>query len=219
MPNKPLIAIAGSSGTGKSSSLRNLNPQKTRILDLERKGFPFKNIKDFTYVKPSANLAELKAEISLATKPGACEVLVIESFTVLAETLLAASRGFNKGYEIYTWYNQQIGAFLKSLKNENCIVICTAIDEIVSIPLADGNTTSKSRIMVSGKEWEGKIEKEFLMVLFTEARRQKDGQMKYFFQTNTDGLTSAKTPMGMFSEQYIENDMQKVIEAINEYYK
>ena len=45
--NKPLIGIVGSSGTGKSTSLRNLPLKDTIIVDLERKGFPFKEAKNF----------------------------------------------------------------------------------------------------------------------------------------------------------------------------
>jgi len=72
---------------------------------------------------------------------------------------------------------------------------------------------------VQGKVHEGAIEKEFLMVLFTEVRKnEKTEEMEYFFQTNTDGVTSAKTPMGMFDEQLIPNDIVTVLEKAEEYY-
>ena len=58
------------------------------------------------------------------------------------------------------------------------------------------------------------------MVLFTEVRKnEKTEEMEYFFQTNTDGVTSAKTPMGMFDKQLIPNDIVDVLKKVEEYYK
>jgi hypothetical protein len=58
------------------------------------------------------------------------------------------------------------------------------------------------------------------MVLFTEVRKnEKTEEMEYFFQTNTDGVTSAKTPMGMFDEQLIPNDIVTVLKKAEEYYR
>ena len=63
--NKPIIGIVGGSGTGKSTSLRNLPADKTTIIDLERKGFPFKEAKQFDIISvdkiPDVNPAIEKA--------------------------------------------------------------------------------------------------------------------------------------------------------------
>ena len=56
------------------------------------------------------------------------------------------------------------------------------------------------------------------MVLFTEVKRGKDGNVEYVFQTNSDGITSAKTPMGMFEDLYIPNDINAVINTAKKYY-
>ena len=42
---------------------------------------------------------------------------------------------------------------------------------------------------------------------------------KYVFATNTDGLDVTKTPIGMFDQDYIENDLSIVNQKIREYYK
>ena len=111
-----------------------------------------------------------------------------------------------------------IRATLDKVKNDNAVVIFTAIDEIVQIAQTNGDTYNVRRVKVQGKQHEGCIEKEFLMVLFTEVKRDKDGDVRYVFQTNSDGITSAKTPMVMFSEAYIDNDVNVVIEAAKKYY-
>ena len=61
------------------------------------------------------------------------------------------------------------------------------------------------------------LEGLFTYVLFTTVRRNDEGTIEYKFITNTDGSTTAKTPMGCFSEELIDNDLQFVIDSINRY--
>ena len=214
--SKPIIGIVGGSGTGKSTSLRNLPPEKTYIIDLERKGMPFP--KKFPYIAACSNIKEFDAALNAALADESCEVIVIESFTKYVETLIGLAQASFKGFDVWSYYNRMIRATLDKVKNDHAAVIFTAIDEIVQIAQTNGDTYNVRRVKVQGKQHEGCIEKEFLMVLFTEVKRDKDGNVRYVFQTNSDGITSAKTPMGMFSEAYIDNDVNAVIEAAKNYY-
>ena len=214
--SKAIIGIVGGSGTGKSTSLRNLPPDKTYIIDLERKGMPFP--KKFPYPAPCSSTTEFDAALKDALADESCEVIVIESFTKYVEILhTLADRSF-KGFDIWNYYNKEIRTMLDKVKNDHAVVIFTAVDEIVELVQPSGNTFNVRRIKVQGKQHAGSIEKEFLMVLFTEVKRDKDGNTRYVFQTNSDGITSAKTPMGMFPESYIDNDVNAVIEAAKNYY-
>lgn len=215
--HKALIAIVGPSGFGKSTSLRNLPPESTIILDLERKGMPFPNADRFN-IKPVDNIAALDREIMAVIANKDIKYCVVESFTKYIEYLFRSMSIAYKGFEVWSNYNKQIGMLLDKVKNDHCIFIFTAIDEIVTIPETDGSNSVVRRIAVKGKEWEGKIEKEMLMVLFCIVKRQTDGKMKYVFQTNTDGITPSKTPMGMFESQLIDNDIAAVCRRAQEYY-
>ena len=213
--NKPLIGIVGSSGTGKSTSLRNLSPKDTIIIDLERKGFPFKKANDFQVITAST-LPDIEKAIETATKNA--DIVVIESFTKYCEILIDTAQKMYKGYDVWSYYNKAIRKMLESLKNEKATVVVTAIDEIVKVMQPTGGEYNTRRIKVQGKVHEGCIEKELLLVLFTEVRREKDS-IEYCFQTNSDGITSAKTPLGMFDDLYIPNDLNTVINSLKEYYK
>ena len=217
--SKALIGIVGQSGTGKSSSLEGLPPEATIILDLERKGFPFKGINRFRVV-PINNVADYYEQAKKAIETPGVKYVVHESLTKFFELLLSSARRTKKGYDIYSFFNESVRNFFDvTVKNEKAVNIFTAIDEIVKVSLPDGGEQSLRRIKVAGKEHEGMIEKELLMVLFTEVRKEKPGApLSYCFQTNTDGITSAKTPRGMFSEQYISNDLASVIKKATEYY-
>ena len=216
---KPLIAIVGHSGSGMSTALRNLDPKTTYILDLERKGFPFPKANRFNII-PVENANAFPRELDKVLKEDNCETIVVESFTKYVEQVNTLATNSFKGYDIWSFYNRTIRNMLDSIKNDKATIIFTAVDDIVKIPQITGGETSHRRVKVQGKVHEGAIEKEFLMVLFTEVRKnEKTEEMEYFFQTNTDGVTSAKTPMGMFDEQLIPNDIVAVLKKAEEYYK
>jgi ABC-type dipeptide/oligopeptide/nickel transport system ATPase component len=215
---KPLIAIVGHSGSGKSTSLRNLDPKTTYILDLERKGFPFRNANRFNII-PVENANAFPRMLAQVLKEDNCEIVVVESFTKYVEQVNTLATNSFKGYDIWSFYNRTIRNMLDSIKNDKATIIFTAVDDIVKIPQITGGESSHRRVKVQGKVHEGAVEKEFLMVLFTEVRKnEKTDEMEYFFQTNTDGITSAKTPMGMFDEQLIPNDIVTVLKKMEEYY-
>ena len=216
---KPLIAIVGHSGSGKSTSLRNLDPKTTYILDLERKGFPFRNASKFNIV-PVENANAFPRLLEKVLKEDDCKTIIVESFTKYVEQVFTLASNSFKGYDIWAFYNRTIRNMLDSIKNDQATIIFTAVDDIVKIPQVTGGESSNRRVKVQGKVHEGAVEKEFLMVLFTEVRKnEKTDKMEYFFQTNTDGVTSAKTPMGMFDKQLIPNDIVEVLSTVEEYYK
>jgi hypothetical protein len=64
----------------------------------------------------------------------------------------------------------------------------------------------------------GAVEKEFTVCLWTAVDMNKERAERYQFRTNTDGTNTAKSPMDMFPDDLIPNDLQAVINACNEYY-
>ena len=61
------------------------------------------------------------------------------------------------------------------------------------------------------------VEGLFTYVLFTIKQKDDDGKIQYKFMTQSDGTTTAKTPMNCFTELYIDNDLQEVFNKIDEY--
>jgi uridine kinase len=96
---KPLIAIVGHSGSGKSTALRNLDPKTTYILDLERKGFPFRNASRFNII-PVENANAFPRLLDKVLKEDDCEVVVVESFTKYVEQVNTLAVNSFKGYDI-----------------------------------------------------------------------------------------------------------------------
>jgi hypothetical protein len=61
------------------------------------------------------------------------------------------------------------------------------------------------------------LEGLFTYIFFTKIIEGDDGKMQYKFITNTTSECVAKTPMDMFPELYIDNDLNEVIKTIDDY--
>ncbi len=57
----------------------------------------------------------------------------------------------------------------------------------------------------------------FTVILYTRVIKE-NGKMSYSFVTNNDGKYPAKSPIGMFKDLYIPNDLGAVSKAIDSYY-
>lgn len=61
------------------------------------------------------------------------------------------------------------------------------------------------------------LEGLFTYVLFTKVITNENNETEYKFVTNSDGTCTAKTPMGLFKDILIDNDLDFVIKRIQEY--
>ena len=222
MPSKPNILIVGQSGSGKSSSLEQLfrkHGDKIAFIDLERKGLPFlfdttklcfhSEPKDFT----EAQVAMTAAKASKST------IFVYDSLQKYLEYVREYATEKHKGWDIWTFYNQAIGKFLAFNKSLERLVIITSSDEVVYIETAEGSRVSRLRASVPwGKEWEGKIEKEFLIVTFVYAKKdlKNNNKIKHVFANHTDGMTSAKSPQWLNLPDETTNDVLLVVDKLFE---
>ena len=213
--NKPIIAVVGPSGSGKSTSLRNLDPATTIILDGEKKGFPFVGADKFR-VKTFDNSAQYNEAMKWALDQPGTELVVVESMTKAFYCIKQVCCQAYKGFDIWSSYSKMVRLLLHNAKNTKAMVVFTAIDDIVEILQPDGSSVSKRMIGYEGKELakQGGIEPDFLVVLFTDVTKNTQGKIEYRFETNNSGVTTAKTPMDLFSERYIPNDLKIVIDAI-----
>jgi hypothetical protein len=214
----PNILIVGASGSGKSSSLRNLNPDEVFLLNIERKTLPFKKASLFKHEAQPTTWKEIKESIETA-KSAQQPIIVVDSFTSIDELLLAHCRTLWKGFDIYSNHNRMVRELIASLKLQSKLVVLIGIDEIVAVKQPGGSEISRRALKVEGRELQGTIEKEFTIVFFTDVKPASNGTMEYRFCVNTDGINTAKSPMEMFDKQFIPNDLVLAQNKIHEYYK
>ena len=204
------VLILGESGSGKSASLRNFQKDEVGIMNVASKPLPFR-----TEIKP-LNVNRVAKEknanrydiIKAAIKKVKVKTLVIDD-----SQYLLAFDSFDKANE--TGY----GKFTAMAVNfEKLIEFC--IDEIEDDKIVyflhhcETNDLGKIKAKTIGKMLDSQLTVEglFSIVLFC----QTDGQTHEFI-TQSDGLTTAKSPMGMF-EPRIDNDLKMVDKTIRNYY-
>lgn len=205
------VLIMGRSGSGKSASLRNMT-EDIFVINVNNKPLPFKagqNLKIMScdeYLKIKASLrAAYEKNIKLA---------VIDDAGYLMTSKFMAGHRQAKGNSQFDLYNEIADNFYSLIK---FISDELPADMIVYVTMhEDKNDMGESKPKTIGKLLDDKVCVEGMFTIVLHAMKL-DG--KYVFATNTDGLDVTKTPIGMFSETYINNDIQFVTEQIRNYYK
>ena len=221
-----LIAIVGSSGSGKSSSIRTLDPKETFIINIASKPLPFKGWRSkytlWSKDNPEGNYINT-SDVSLINKVLAYintkrleirNVIIEDAQYIMAFEYMdrALEKGFGKFNEIAQKFYSVLKSGITMRDDLNIIVTCHS----ENIGTADD---PQLKIKTLGKMLDSSITVEglFTYVLFTYIQIGDDNKPIYTFQTHSDGTTTAKTPMDCFDEDYIPNDLQYVIDKIKEY--
>lgn len=226
-----LGAIVGESGSGKSTSIRNLNPAETFIINVARKDLPFRgfrrNYKEIslnneTPRRYEGNLYNTSSVEKIAqvlkiidkTMPHIKHVLIDDSQYLMS--FEAMDRAGEKGYEKFTQIAQHFYSVLKEamdMRDDLKVFILTHSEN------TGDALTPQLKVKTIGKMIDNMITVEglFTYVIFTARIKDDDGIMQYKFITQSDGTTTAKTPMGCFDTLLIDNDLAYVFKKMDEY--
>lgn len=221
-----LLAVVGDSGSGKSTSLRTLNPKETFIINVASKPLPFKGWRsnyttwdkdhlDGNFVNTSDVITIGKILTYINVKRPEIKNVIIED-TQYIMSFEAMDRAKEKGFEKFTDIAQKFYSILKAgvMMRDDLNIIALCHSENVGTPDAP-----KLKIKTVGKMIDNMITVEglFTYVLFTDVSRDSDNKVSYSFITHSDGSNTAKTPYGCFDSDLIPNDMQKVLDTIEEF--
>ena len=204
--------ILGESGTGKTASLRNLDPTKTLLIQPVRKPLPFraKGWKECRAKGDGGNIfvSDIADQIIRAMHATKAEVIVIDDFQYILANMFMLKRN-ERGFDKFT--------ALAGAGFDICSAASALAPEKRVYILAHTQTddTGVVKIKTLGKLLDEKI---VLEGLFTTVLRTHVEQGQYKFSTQNNGSDTVKSPLGMFSEQFIENDLAAVDAVICEYY-
>lgn len=210
------ICIMGESGSGKTTSLRNLDPKSTFIIDSDKKGLPWKGWKDAfngekkNYLKTDFAQVALQALQKVNTDKSYAHVKVIVIDTL--NGLMIADemrRSKEKGYD--KW--QDLAQSVYDLVD----YALTVREDLTVIFVAHTQTDHDeqgymwTRIKTSGR----KLDKICLESKFSTVLLAKCVDGNYVFETQSK-FSTAKSPMGAL-ENEVPNDIVPVLEALKEY--
>lgn len=221
------VLIIAESGAGKSTSIETLNPKETFIINVANKSLPFKGWKKkytiWSKENPSGNMYDKSSPESIeacvkyvSEKRPEIKNIIIDDFQYMS-SFEFFDKANEKGYEKFT----QIGAHLariarmpKDMRDDLIIFFLTHAEEATDM---EGKRKFKAKTI--GKMVDEKLTLEglFSIVLFGKAKRNKDGEIRYVFETQTNGENTCKSPREMFPTLEIANDLQLVTKAIKDY--
>jgi hypothetical protein len=212
------VAIVGQSGTGKSYLSKTADHDTTGYVNMERKPLPFKQGKAFKYMGQPKTWGAFKKNIEVYGADPAIKNIIIDSQTMAFNVLIKEMTQNFTGFDVYKNYNRQVYEYLEMVKNIQKDIIVLSHDELTKID--EGYKVR--RMATHGKEFDGKIEQHFSIVLYT-GTRVKDGKPGYFLRTFEED-TSTKVPEGMFPDKdgntllEIPNSAEYIFKSIEEYY-
>lgn len=199
------VLILGESGTGKSASLRNFNPDEVLVINVAGKPLPFKN--HFTVSTPVFD--KLTEQVMKAMKESTKKVIVIDDAQYIM-SFQYMRRIKENGWD--KWNDIQ-GDFFNIIQAVDNLPADTVVYFLSHIQRDD---EGREKIKTMGKMLDEKITIEGL---FTTVLKTSVQDGKYCFITQNSGKDTVKSPIGMFDSYAIDNDLKYVDTKIRNYYE
>ena len=228
-----IVAILGASGDGKTTSTiinpdgkfdlehyQGMNPESHFIINLDRKTLPFPagmwDIEHRNYVEPTT-FEQIKKALEYCAKTESIKSVAIDTVNIYL-----AMKEFNdrKKMTFDQWRDVandviELNILCNTTLRKDQVVYIFGHTMLQTQP----DQTEKTVFSVIGKKLTRTQPEGFYpIVLMTRVEYGDDGDNKYWFQTKANH-SSAKTPLGMFSDFEIPNSLKLVDNKVREYYK
>lgn len=196
----------GESGSGKSASLRNFSPNEISVFNVTNKPLPFKQgktkipkIDNATYTDIANALANPNKRAYVIDDAG--YLLSFEMFKRANET------GYSKFTDMAKNFFDMLDFINTKLPNDIIVYI--------TMHTEDDSEMHRVKVKTIGKMLDQNLKIEGLFSIVLRAVQTEDG---YKFVTRDDMVSTAKSPIGMWEEDMIDNDLKAVDTTIREYY-
>ena len=200
------VLIMGESGSGKSASLRNFAPNEISVFNVTNKPLPFKQGKTKIPKIDNATYADIANALANPNKRAyviddAGYLLSFEMFKRANET------GYSKFTDMAKNFFDMLDFINTKLPNDIIVYI--------TMHTEDDPEMHRVKVKTIGKMLDQNLKIEGLFSIVLRAVQTEDG---YKFVTRDDMVSTAKSPIGMWEEDMIDNDLKEVDRVIREYY-
>lgn len=196
------VLVMGESGSGKSCSLRNFDKSEIVIYNIAGKPLPFRNqlskADNTSYTQIRNNM--LKKNFKAYAIDDSQYLMAFEMFDRAKET------GYNKFTDVALNFRNLVDFVIREMPSDTIVYF---------LHHTETTETGKIKAKTSGKMLDNQLTLEglFSIVLLCKT----DGK-EHYFETQSDGYTTCKSPMEMFDYK-IDNDLKLVDTKIREYYE
>jgi hypothetical protein len=204
-----LVFLVGRSGMGKSTSLRNLNPEETVIINTDQKALPFRqfnqkyNEEKRNYRKTSDVNTVINTLMKVNKNENVKTVIIDTWSRIMTDAIMSQSFRSEKGFDKWS----KMAASQYDLIN---IVNDSMRDDIIVYLFAHPETHydeagfASERIGVQGKMLERFVPESFSsIVLYAEIIKQPGQPNRHVFRTVSSGSDTCKTPLEMFEDSEV----------------
>lgn len=210
-----IIGIMGESGAGKTTSLKDLDPKTTFIIDADKKGLSWKGWrKDYSlearnYMATDNPVTVRSLLKNINDKAKHIKVAVVDTLNgimVADEMRRSKEKGYDKWTDLAACVWETVDDALTYRDDLTIIFICHSQTEMTD------SGYEWTRIKTSGK----KLDKIVLESKFNTVLLAKCIDRKHIFETQSN-FSTAKSPLGAFDSLEIPNDMTLVLKALEEF--
>lgn len=196
------VLILGESGSGKSASMRNFKPGEIGIINVSGKPLPFRN------QLKTVNTDNYEDIVKTIIAAKAKALVIDDAQYLMANEFMRTAKvtGYQKFTDLALNFWKLIQVVINNLPPDKIVYFMAHVER-------DANGNEKMKTI--GKLLDEKITIEGLFIIVLKTVVQ---DRHYQFATQTNGQDTVKTPMGMFDDLLIENDLKMVDSAIREYY-
>lgn len=195
------VLVLGHSGSGKSTGLRNFEPDEVGVFNVAGKPLPFR--------KPLRRIDHARYDqIHAALAQNRLRAYAVDDANYLmafANFQKAKQRGFDKFVDMAVDFEAMLEAINR-----------TSDDTIVYVMMhPDYDEAGRMKPKTIGRMLDNQLTVEGMFPIVLVCENGEDG---YWLRTQSDGSDPAKSPMGMFGERRVPNDLKAVDAAIREYW-
>jgi hypothetical protein len=223
-----VICLAGLSNTGKSTSLKYLEPSETFIVSCTNKqlqipGFRKKYIKvsiednklvgNWLVSNDYARIAKILKVVS-QSRPDIKTVVIDDLNYLLSNEIMNSAE--EKGYEKFTRQAKNYYDIINNAQNLRDDLTVVMISHIVN----DGTDIEPFwKLYTSGKMLDKTVNLDglFSYILYTDKYVDENEEVQYRIRTKTNGNDTCRSVAGCFTDKYIEPNMKLVIDTINKF--